>query len=92
VPGLPRYQRWFHACLKCGANGVQLSRRQRYANQFQPLLPHGRALRNDRLSATSLLLGEHGSNQSVEFLIVEMLDRAGKVSRQNMSRLFSHAV
>jgi predicted transcriptional regulator len=43
------------------------------------------------LSATTGLV-QRRSNQSVEFLIVEMLDRAGKVSRQNMSRLFSHAV
>ena len=50
-----------------------------------------RCFRTGVLSATTGLV-QRRSNQSVEFLIVEMLDRAGKVSRQNMSRLFSHAV
>ena len=82
-PKLPRYLRGLDPSLERGSDSVQLPCRQRDFDQLYPLLPHGRALRNDRLSTTSLLLGERSGDQSVEFLIVEMLDRAGKVSRQN---------
>ncbi len=40
--------------------------------------------RHGRLPASSLLFGEYGREQSVEFLIVKLLDGGRQVFRQNM--------
>jgi hypothetical protein len=75
--------RRFDASLEGRANSVQLARRQMNDGRLGPRLVRGPELTR-RLPTASLLLGNRGRQQSVELLIVKMLDGGRQVFRQNM--------
>jgi hypothetical protein len=75
---LPGDLRWLDANLEGGANRVQLARRQMNGDRLDPRIVRGLNRLAGLPAPASLLFGEYGRLQSVELLIVKLLDGGGR--------------
>jgi hypothetical protein len=76
---LSRNPRWRDTSLEGCANGIHFSLRQRNGDRFNAPLTWA-FIRHRELPAASLLLGDNCRNQSLELLIIKLLDRIRQIS------------